>query len=66
MSDLEELDENDRGEPTTEARRNRYRLLAQAYLNLATCKRCKLPYNKGFVCLCGWDNSYDYPQKKEV
>lgn len=48
-------------EPGSEGVAERYRQLCEAYLNLRKCKKCKLPYNSGFVCLCGWDNSYDYP-----
>jgi len=40
--------------------------LAHTWCRIRTCKKCLLPYNQGYVCECGHDNTYEYCHDCEV
>jgi C1A family cysteine protease len=55
-------------EPSKKAVTERLVYLATLYCDLAICRSCRLPYSRGLVCICGWDNTYkpnEYRRNKD-
>jgi len=45
--------------PSDQEKIERYLKIVYHFVATSRCRWCLLPYPSGYVCYCGWDNSYN-------